>query len=218
LADYLEMLRNVGEDATFQGTIEAMPTAEGWEGEIAGRFCDVDLDRVTGSLKLRHRLAGAAEIVFRRATFQAGRLIDAAGDVACNDGVVSRSLLYQANESLGLIADSRLLSPQANTLVAFRELKLGFTLDRGGIQLAGQCNSAGPGVVMTDDSGPLLSNQSREAVQVTALVRTLAPDTGEQVPANFEAYQLLHVLPIPAENDALRSETARPLYSPLRLQ
>jgi hypothetical protein len=218
LADYLEMLRNLGEEATFQGTIEAMPTAEGWEGEIAGRFRDVDLDRVTGSLKLRHRLGGAAELVFRRATFREGRLIDAAGDVTCNGGAVSRSLLYQANESLGLVAASRVMTPQANTLMLFRELKLGFTLDKGGIQIAGQCDSAGPGVVMTDESGPLLSSQSREAVQVTALVRTLAPDTGEQVPANYEAYQLLHVLPIPAENDTMRSETARPLYSPLRLQ
>lgn len=219
LADYLEVLRNLGEEATFQGTIEAMPAAEGWEGEIAGRFRDVDLSRVTEEgLKLRHRLSGAAEIVFRRASFRAGRLIDAAGDVACDGGVVSRSLLYQANESLGLVADSRLLSPQANTLVVFRALKFGFTLDKGGIQLAGQCGSAGPGVVMTDEGGPLLSNQSRETVQVTALVRALAPDTGDQVPANPEAIQLLHVLPIPAENDALRSETARPFNSLLRFQ
>lgn len=218
LADYLEVLRTLGEQAAFQGTIEAMPTAEGWEGEIAGRFCDVDLDRVTERLKLRHKLSGAAEVVFRRASFRAGRLIDAAGDLSCNGGVVSRSLLYQANQSLGLAADSRLLTPQANTLVVFRELKLGFTLDKEGVQIAGQCQSAGSGVVMTDEGGPLLTNQSREAVQVTALVRTLAPDSGEQVPANYEAYQLLHVLPIPRESVANRSEIARPIYSPLRLQ
>lgn len=218
LADYLGVLRNLGEDASFQGAIEAMPTADGWEGEIAGRFRDVDLDRVTQRLNLRHRLSGAAEVVFRQATFRGGRLLAAAGDLACSGGVVSRSLLYQAHESLGLLADSRLLTPQANTLVVFHELKLGFTLDKGGIQLAGQCDSAGRGVVMTGEGGPLLSSVSQEAVQVTALVRTLAPDTGEQVPANYEAYQLLHVLPIPAENDAGRFETARPLYSPVRLQ
>ena len=219
LADYLEVLRNLGEEATFQGTIEAMPTAEGWEGEIAGRFRDVDLDRVTGESEAKTPAGRCRRdrVPPRNLSRRAG-LMDAAGDVACNGGVVSRSLLYQANESLGLVADSRVLTPQANTLMVFRELKLGFTLDKGGIQLAGQCSSTGPGVVMTDESGPLLSNQSREAVQVTALVRTLAPDTGEQVPANYEAYQLLHVLPIPAENDTLRSETARPLYSPLRLQ
>ncbi|NLF71173.1 MAG: hypothetical protein GX575_19250 [Candidatus Anammoximicrobium sp.] len=215
LADYLQTLRTLGEQATFQGTIEAMPAAEGWEGEIVGRFRDVDLDRVTQCLK--HKLSGSAEILFRRATFRAGRLIDAAGDVTCNGGVVSRSLLYQANKSLGLVADSRLLTPQANALLLFRELKLGFTLDKDGIQIAGQCPSASPGVVMTDEDGPLLSNQSRDAVQVTALVRTLAPDTGEHVPANYEAYQLLHVLPIPSDAGACNSEIARPVYSPLRL-
>jgi hypothetical protein len=217
LANYLDVLRPLGEQATFQGTIEAMPTAEGWEGEIAGRFCEVDLDRVTKE-KLRHKLSGAADVVFRRATFRAGRLIDAAGDLTCNGGVVSRSLLYQANQSLGLLADSRLLTPQANTLVVFRELKLGFTLDKEGVQIAGQCQSSGSGVVMTDEGGPLLSNQSREVVQVTALIRTLAPDSGEHVPANPEAYQLLHVLPIPRESKTINPEIARPIYSPVRLQ
>jgi hypothetical protein len=215
LADYLDVLRTLGEEATFQGTIEAMPAAEGWEGEIAGRFRDVDLDRVT--VRLKHKLSGSAEVLFRRARFRAGRLIDAAGDVTCNGGVVSRSLLYQANKSLGLVADSSLLTPQANALLLFGELKLGFTLDKDGIQIAGQCQSAGPGVVMTGEGGPLLSNQSREAVQVTALVRTLAPDTGEHVPANYEAYQLLHVLPIPSDHEASNSEIARPIYSPVRL-
>ncbi len=218
LADYLESLRNVGQQATFQGTIEAMPTAEGWEGEIVGRFVDVDLDLVFERHKLPHKLAGAAEVVFRRASFRAGRLIDAAGDLACTGGVVSRSLLYEANQSLGLVADSRLLTPQANIMIGFRELRLGFTLDQGGIQIAGQCQSAGDGVVMTDVGGPLLSNQSRETIQVTALVRALAPDTGEHVPANPEAYQLLHVLPIPSDSEPARSEIARPIYSPVRLQ
>lgn len=218
LADYLPVLQTLGEQAAFRGTIEAMPAAEGWEGEITGRFSDVDLDRVTERLKLRHKLSGAADVVFRRASFRAGRLIDAAGDLTCNGGVVSRSLLYQANQSLGLVADSRLLTPQANTLVVFRELKLGFTLDKEGIQIAGQCQSADSGVVMTDEGGPLLTNQSREAVQVTALVRTLAPDSGEHVPANYEAYQLLHVLPIPSENDTTGGQIARPVYSPLRMQ
>jgi hypothetical protein len=216
LADYLDILRTVGDRATFQGTIEAMPAAAGWEGEIAGRFLDVDLDRLTD--RRPHKLSGFAEVVLRRARFQAGRLSDAAGDVTCHGGVVTRSLLYQADKSLGLVADARLLTPQANTLVVFRQLKLGFTLDRSGIRIAGQCLPHGSGVVMTDDGGPLLSSQAREVVQVSALVRTLAPESGEQVPANFEAYQLLHILPIPAENDRPRSDLASPLYPRLRLQ
>lgn len=215
LADYLDILRTVGDRATFQGTIEAMPAAAGWEGEAAGRFVDVDLDRLTE--RQPHKLSGFAEVVLRRARFQAGRLIDAAGDLTCHGGVVTRSLLYQADKSLGLAADARLLAPQANTLVVFRQLKFGFTLDQSGIQIAGQCLPPGSGVVMTDDGGPLLSSNPREAVQVTALVRTLAPDSTEQVPANFEAYQLLHVLPIPVENERSRTDLASPLYPRLRL-
>lgn len=216
LADYLDILRTVGDRATFQGTIEALPAAAGWEGEVAGRFVDVDLDRLTE--RQPHKLSGLAELVLRRARFRDGRLIDAAGDLACHGGVVTRSLLYQADKSLGLVAAARLLAPQANTLVRFHQLRFGFTLDQSGIQIAGQCLPLGSGAVMTDDGGPLLSSRTREAVQVTALVRTLAPDSSEQVPANFEAYQLLHVLPIPAENERSPADLASPLYPRLRLQ
>lgn len=216
LADYLDILRTAGDRATFQGTIAAAPSAKGWAGEITGRFLDVDLDRLTE--RRPHKLSGFAEVVLHRARFQDGRVVDAAGDIACHGGVVTRSLLYQADKSLGLVADARLLAPQANTLVAFRELRLGFTLDQAGIRIAGQCPPLGSGVVMTDEGGPLLSSQGQDVIQVTALVRTLSPDSGGHVPANYEAYQLLHVLPIPTEHEGSQPSLARPLYPRLRLQ
>ena len=72
---------------------------------------------------------------------------------------------------------------------------------------------------MTDEYGLLLTHRPQEIAQVVALVQTLATPRGEQVPATAEAYQLLHVLPIPSK-DSERGQMAAPaiFYSPLRMK
>ncbi len=216
LADHVEILANLGDLATFQGTVEAMQGAGGWEGEVTGRFRDVDLDRLTE--RYDHKLSGAAEIVFRRAQFRGGKLIDAAGDVLCDGGVVSLSLLHQADKSLGLIADQRVLSAETDPLRRYQELKFGFTLNQQGLQIVGLCHSVGEGVVMADYFGPLLTDRPQEVTQVAALVRMLSSRSGEHVPATYEAYQLLHVLPIPSRTDPPQIGTRPPFSKPLRLE
>ncbi len=216
LADQFDVLTWLGEEATFQGVVEAMPTAKGWEGEITGRFRSVDLDRVV-TYRYDHKLSGTAEITFRRAKFRGGKLIDAAGDVTCDGGVVSWSLLDQARRSLGLIADASVLAVEADTLWQYQQLKFGFTLNEEGLQIGGLCQSANEGVVMANRHGPLLTDKPQEIAQVVALVRTLASENGEQVPATPEAYQLLHVLPIPSDSETPRVAGPRP-YTPARLE
>ena len=216
LADHVEILANLGDLATFQGTVEAMQGADGWEGEVTGRFRDVDLDRLVTD-RYDHKLSGTAEIVFRRAQFRGGRLIDAAGDMLCSGGVVSLSLLHQADKSLGLIADQRVRSVESDPLRRYQELKFGFTLNQQGLEIVGLCHSVGEGVVMTDYFGPLLTDRPQEVVQVAALVRTLSSRSGEHVPATYEACQLLHVLPIPEQTDPPQVGSRQPIYSPVRL-
>jgi hypothetical protein len=217
LADQIEVLTWLGDEATFQGTVEAMPTAVGWEGEITGRFRNVDLDRVV-TYRYDHKLSGAAEIVFRRAKFRGGKLIDAAGDVACDGGVVSWSLLDQARRSLGFVADARVLAIEADTLWKFQQLKFGFTMNEEGLRIVGLCQSANEGVVMADKNGPLLTDKPQEIAQVVALVRTLASENGEQVPATPEAIQLFHVLPVPSHSEPPEIAGPRPIYTPARLE
>jgi hypothetical protein len=217
LADHVRVLACLGDRATFQGTVEAMPVAGGWQGEISGRFRGVDLDRLVTD-RYNHKLSGTAELVFRRACFQDGKLIDAAGDVLCDGGVVSLSLLHEADRSLGLVADQRIRSVETDPLRRYQELKFGFTLNEQGLRIVGLCHAEGEGVVMSDYFGPLLRDRPQDVVQVAALVRTLAARNGEQVPATYEAYQLLHVLPIPSRNDQTDASAQRPMYSPLRLR
>jgi len=216
LAEQIEVLASLGDEATFQGTVEAMSTADGWEGRITGRFRQVDLDHVVTN-RFDHKLSGTAEIVLQRAAFSSGKLVDAAGDVACEGGVVSWSLLDQAHESLGLIADARVRSIEANSLWRFHQLKFGFSLSREGVNIMGHCDSVGQGVIMADNNGPLLTDNPQEIAQVVALVRTLSSKNGEQVPATLEAYQLLHVLPIPSNRGNPEVAIPRPLRTPVRL-
>jgi hypothetical protein len=211
----MAILANLGDLATFQGTAEAMLGADGWEGELTGRFRDVDLDRLTECYD--HKLSGSAEVVFRRAQFRSGRLVDAAGDVLCSGGVVSLSLLHEANKSLGLVADQSILSVESDPLRRYQELKFGFTLNQQGLQIVGLCHSVGEGVVMADYFGPLLTDRPQEVVQVAALVRTLSSSSGEHVPATYQAYQLLHVLPIPSQTDPPQIGTRQPIHTPVRL-
>lgn len=217
LADHVDILASLGRDATFQGTVEMTCSDGGWQGEITGRFRQVDLDRLVTD-RYHHRLSGMAEIAFRRASFVNGRLVNASGDMTCEGGLVSWSLLDQARESLGLRADMRVQNVVADSLWPYRQLKFGFRLRAEGIDIVGHCDSAGEGVVMADDNGPLLASDPQRIAQVVALVRALASRNGEQVPATPEAYQLLHVLPIPAGAREPEIAAPRRIYSPVRLE
>ncbi len=218
LAEHLQALRWLGDETTFQGSIDVVQARGGWQGELAGRFQSVDLDRLVTD-RYDHKLSGTAEVLLRRARFQDGKLSDAAGDVSCEGGVVSRSLLARADKTLGVAADTRVRALEADMLWRFRQLKFGFEITSQGLQIVGHCQQAGEGVVMTDEYGPLLTDRPQEIAQVVALVQTLATPRGEQVPATAEAYQLLHVLPIPSK-DSDRGQVAAPaiFYSPLRMQ
>jgi hypothetical protein len=218
LADYVEIFASLGERATFQGSVEATPTPDGWEGELTGHFREVDLDCLVKD-RFAHKLSGAADIVFRPLRFRGGKVIDAAGEVCCDGGVVSRSLLYDVDKCLGLAAAPRVLAVEADDDQRYRELKFGFALSPDGrLRISGLCSSVERGVVMTDHFGPVLTDASQSVVQVTALVRTLIAPSGEQVPATYEAAQLLHVLPLPTGNTRPNLEAERPIYSPLRLR
>jgi hypothetical protein len=218
LADHLTALQWLGTDATFQGNLEIAQKPDGWHGELAGRFRSVDLDQLV-SQRYDHRLTGMAEVLLRRARFQDGKLTDAAGDVSSPGGVVSRSLLAQADKMLGLVADARVRDLQADMLWRYRALRFGFEITPEGLQVVGHCEHPNEGVVMMDQYGPLLTDQPESRTQVIALVQTLATPTGQQVPATAEAYRLLHVLPIPSRSSQ-RDQIASPAvwYSPLRMQ
>jgi hypothetical protein len=217
LADQFPLLGHLGANATFQGDVAAMPAADGWQGECTGRFRGVDLDRLVTD-HFDHKLCGTAEVTFRRASFRGGKLQDAAGELLCDSGVISWSLLDQAERALGLVAAERVFRNKQEPLWPYRQLRFAFELSQAGLRLVGRCSGAGEGVVLADQEGPLLRDKPEAVVQAVALVRALAFKRGDELPATYEAYQLLHVLPVPSHEAAPSLSNGPPLYSPVRLR
>ena len=90
----LGIQNRLGERARFHGSISAVETADGWNGELTGEFKEVDLQAVI-SEQFPHQLSGVADIAIQHARFERGRLIEARGTIVAGPGAVSQSLLQR---------------------------------------------------------------------------------------------------------------------------
>ena len=214
VADYLPGLRSLGDRCRFQGTAWVQQDDYGWDGEIAGQFLNADLESLVAPFP--HKLSGTAEIALSHTNFRRGKLVEAAGALTSNGGVISRSLLTAAVESLKL-GSNVISDEQADTLLAYRQLALGFQIDATGLQLSGLCDGRQEGVLLVGTSGNLLLDSRAELIPSIALMRALVPQSELQVPATTATERLLRVLPLPSPT-LPSSGTARLPYSPLQLR
>jgi hypothetical protein len=181
---------------------------------MAGQFLDADLERLIAPFP--HKLSGTAELAFSHTSFRRGKLVEAAGALSSNGGVISRSLLTAAAESLKL--GSNIGSDEhADTLLEYRQLALGFQVDATGLQLSGLCDGRQEGVLLVGISGDLLLDSRSELIPSIALARALVPQAELQVPATSATEQLLRALPLPSPT-LPSSATARRPYSPVQLR
>jgi hypothetical protein len=213
-AAYVEPLAQLGDDCEFHGIVWAERTADGWEGDLTGRFTSVDFERLITE-QFPHKLSGVAEVTFSRAKFRRGRLVEAAGGITnSSGGTVSPSLLTAIAESLQLKPAER--TEQLNSgPIAYRQFACGFEITADGLSVIGHCDAQG--TVLSDNAGPLLSSVSQSPQPVVALVRALVPQSDIQVPATLETDTLLRALPVPSVLTPRELE-ARVPYSPLRLR
>ncbi|HUG70764.1 MAG TPA: hypothetical protein VMM76_23645, partial [Pirellulaceae bacterium] len=214
VADYLPALHSLGPECRFQGTVWVQQDDQSWDGEIAGQFLDADLERLIAPFP--HKLSGTAELAFSHTSFRRGKLVEAAGALSSNGGVISRSLLAAAAESLKL-GSSVTSDEQADTLLAYRQLAFGFQIDATGLQLSGLCDGRQEGVLLVGTSGDLLLDSRAELIPSIALARALVPQAELQVPATSATEQLLRALPLPSPTRP-SSATARRPYSPVQLR
>jgi len=202
LSAHVPSLQRLGDACRFRGSIWAMETAAGWQGEATGRLTQVDLDRLVSDA-FPHKLSGTAQVAMRRFVVRAGRLSEATGCVWAGPGVVSRSLLTAAAQSMDLV----LCGPAeqgGDALLPYRQLAFELKVDERGLTLFGQCDNAATGTILANATGPLLGQPPNQPSPVVALVRTLVPQSEVQVPATRETTALLHALPVPptvAPND-----------------
>lgn len=183
----------LGLQAKFRGRLWASETRDGWDGELTGEFSDVDFQTAIAE-QFPHHLAGTATVTIARARFAGGRLEEARGSLAAGQGIIGQSLLSAAARHLQLTGTAGGSSNDA--LVPYDQMAFSFEIDSNGMTIHGQCDSPLGTIVRRGDRA-LLLEAGGAPVPVTALLRTLVPQSDVQVPATRESDWLIRCLPVP---------------------
>ena len=190
LAPHLATQDWLGRAARYQGYIWASDSAAGWSAELAGVVRQLDLQSLV-THHFPHKLTGQATLRIERARIHSGRLIEAAGSFESEGGLISRSLLESASQSLRLgwgVPDG------VEGVLPYTRLAISFALDSSGLSIQGACPGAASAVIV--DRQRVLLAQPRQRQPVAALIRTLVPHRHVQVPASEEARWLVAHLPL----------------------
>jgi hypothetical protein len=189
---YLACVAHWGGKATFEGSLNLSHDQRGWHGDVHGSVKQIDLARAV-AMNFSHRIEGEAEIAIQRARISDGRLLEISGSFDAGPGLIGPSLRIAAAQVLEL--DASEVALQSAGLLEFAQLAFDFTLDSRGLSLKGHCAQAAPGAVLIDREQLLLGEPRRQPQPVAALVRALAPQGKNWVPATSEAAWLVQVLP-----------------------
>ena len=157
LALGLEELAGLGPHARFRGRLWMVHSPEGSHGELAGRFDQVDLDRLVKE-QGPYQLTGTAELTIDTARFSANHLREASGVVQAGPGLVSRSLLEAAVEQFGL-ATGPGVDP-ADQLLRYDRLAMAFVWNAQGFQVRGSPSAQG-GTILSGRRGAMLCEAQR---------------------------------------------------------
>ncbi|HUE70762.1 MAG TPA: hypothetical protein VMP01_07710 [Pirellulaceae bacterium] len=212
LSGFLGDTRSLGSDATFAGNGRLTVARSGVSGQCSGGLAGIDLTTAV-SQRFPHLLSGSAMLTLERAIIDSGRLSQARGTlVVAGGGRIGRSLLEAAQNHLQLTANF----PADDTdSIHYERLALGFDLTGDRLHLIGNADEHQPGILLTNDTGPLLSAASDHETPAVALARTLLPDSQVQVPAAMQTAALLKVLPLHSADSPLTA--GRTTHTPTRL-
>ena len=213
LSGFCGDLSSLGHDATWVGSGRLTFATSGVSGECSGELARIDLTSAI-SQRFPHVLSGSATLALEQATIDSGRLSGARGTlVVAGGGRIGRSLLESAQEHLGLDAD---LPAGETDSVPYERLALGFDLAGDRLRLTGNAGKEHAGILLTNDSGPLLLAASDHETAAVALARTLLPDSQVQVPAAMQTAALIQVLPL--RTAEIPTTARRSGHTPTRLK
>jgi hypothetical protein len=184
----------LGAHCRFRGSLKARETANGWDGELAGQLLGVDLSELV-SAQFPHKLSGRGELLVEQLRFHGGRIEQATGTLTAGPGLIGRSLLKSAGESLGLMPAGEIKT--LGQSVPYEQLAWAFAVDEHGLSIRGQCGEPAPGAMLRDRSGALMLEPPRASQPVANLVRMLVPYNEVQVPFARGVNDLLDFLPAP---------------------
>lgn len=144
------MLDQLGEKAIFIGSIAVQQSFSRWTGLFRGRFESVNAKTIIPG----DHLEGWGTLNVEKARFDGAQLILADGDFRVTRGTISRKLLENFMAATQLVVRG---VPEPGERLTFNELAFRFQIRDGQMQIFGNCQGVGPGIYLTGNYGPILS-------------------------------------------------------------
>lgn len=200
VAEYLPIVRRLGSEAQFDGSLTWTLAADGsWSIDLGGStFRQVDLSDVFE--RLPHKLTGTATVRLDRGAIRPGQRVDIFGSLIAINGYAGASLLESVCEHLGLQRPGG-APPGGAENIAYDLLALHFKFNGPQLRLWGNCHDQHgyggypPGVVMLGADGrPLLQSAEETSDQALSLLMALAPSHSEQAPVSRQTALMLNFL------------------------
>lgn len=193
-ADWQSVL---GSQARFRGSLWIDADERGWRGDVTGVLNEVDLESLVAA-RFPHVLTGRATLEIDRARIEQGRLVEAAGLLRAEHGVIGRSLLLSLSEALHCRLARESIEEARTGNLNYEQLFLRFVLDAQGLRLTGSPAEPHRGLLLIDErQKPLLAEPLEQPAPLVALVRALVPPSRTHVPATKETAALVPWLPLP---------------------
>lgn len=206
-AKHLPWFATLGNEARFVGTAKGTFSATSQQGEINGRFLQLDLATLV-TQHSSHRLTGLADVVCQL-RYHDGQVEEIQGNLDARGGYFGETLFQAAREHLRLGIESEESLPVQDGLLPYRRLAVDFKLSAAGLHLTGVADPTRPGVVLTNGSRALLLDPTEQPLLASAIIRTLVPQPEYQVPAAKESLPLLQLLPAPSVSPTPREPKVR---------
>lgn len=192
---------SLGPDALFCGSFWAESTPDGWEGElpeippdspaIVAKFFNVDLEHLIGR-RFSQTISGRVDVTIEKGFFIANRIQTLSGHVESRgSGQIGQPLLAAAVKELELKPESL----YTDGPVDYEGLCADFTLSQNGLVIVGGYrNTTGQCYLLQSNNRPILWDSGKSS-EVSALLRTLAPETTAHIPAVRSIEPLARRLP-----------------------
>lgn len=200
-------LKRLGDKATFDGRVEVRSGPTGaTSGNLEGSIHDIDLAELVSRPFPHHILRGGAELNFSSLTWEADRITNFHGELASDNGRISRSLLDAANH-VGLEIPGRLRN---HPLFGYRRLRLRFDGRGEQLDLNGDLDNGNVVLLGADDNQtPLLAATSAKA-DTGGLLRWMVPDSRHYVPATPQIGYLANLFQLPDVDPGERKSLPTP--------
>ena len=197
---------SLGDEAAFTGAFEYRLGIDGTVScEMVGSLLDVDLRHMVGD-RFRHTMEGRATVHCSRLRIEQGRLMELAGSLESDGGIVGMPLLKSLATQLQLDLGTG-LDPESDASTPFRHLGIRFDLTGETLGLSGFQSSA---LLFTPENRPLLSVGGRLSMKPQDLIRALVPESRFQVPLTRETVALMQWFPLPRREELEPNTTRLP--------